>query len=379
MINVASDKDADARLLRHRWLVYLSIAALLAAGLVVGVAALDRRHADAASPIQPTPTLTVTSAMPRRAVWPMTLEASGAIAPWQEASIAAQIGGYQLIDVRVNVGDQVEKGQVLARLDPALLEADETLLRANDDEAEINLRRFSSLQRSGAASDQVALQHVTQAKTAAALLAAKRLQLRYTEVRAPDDGAISSRSATLGAVTPVGQELFRLIRQNRLEWRGELTAGQLAHIAPGQQIGLSLPDGGTAAARIRQIAPSLDPLSRLGIVYADIAPGGSARAGMYANGRVVLGQADSLAVPAQSVVIRDGRNYVLKLADLSANPRVSLQPVVIGRRQGDEVEIVSGVNDDDRLVVEGAGFLNDGDVVRVVNASGAAIRPGAAQ
>jgi multidrug efflux pump subunit AcrA (membrane-fusion protein) len=117
MINVASDKDADARLLRHRWLVYLSIAALLAAGLVVGVAALDRRHADAASPIQPTPTLTVTSATPRRAVWPMTLEASGAIAPWQEASIAAQIGGYQLIDVRVNVGDQVEKGQVLERDD----------------------------------------------------------------------------------------------------------------------------------------------------------------------------------------------------------------------------------------------------------------------
>src|SRR3546814_13151735 len=69
---------------------------------------------------QPVAALTVTEATARRASWPMTVEASGAIAPWQEASIGTQIGGYQLIDVRVTVGDRVRKGQVLARLDTAL-------------------------------------------------------------------------------------------------------------------------------------------------------------------------------------------------------------------------------------------------------------------
>jgi RND family efflux transporter MFP subunit len=300
-------------------------------------------------------------------VWPMSLQAPGAIAPWQEASIGTQIGGYQLIEVRVNVGDRVEKGQVLARLNPELLLADEAQLVASDDQARANLRRVLRLRGSGAVSDQDILQFQTGAKTADALLAAKRLQLRYTEVRAPDDGTISARPATLGAVVPVGQELFRLILQDRLEWRGELTAAQLMHIAIGQHVALRLPDGGTATATVRQIAPSLGAQSRLGIVYADLKPGSSARAGMYADGQIIFGEANALVVPAESVVIRDGRGYVLKLADRSATPHVVLQSIVTGRRRGGDVEIVSGLNESDRVVVAGAGFLNDGDVVRVAN------------
>src|SRR3546814_12741949 len=82
---------------------------------------------------QPVAALTVTEATARRASWPMTVEASGAIAPWQEASIGTQLGGYQLTDVRVNVGDRVRKGQALARLDPALPNAVEPKLRAHYD------------------------------------------------------------------------------------------------------------------------------------------------------------------------------------------------------------------------------------------------------
>jgi hypothetical protein len=165
----------------------------------------------------------------------------------------------------------------------------------------------------------------------------------------------------------VGQELFRLIRQNRLEWRGEMTAAQLALIDAGQKIELSLPDGTAATATVRQTAPSLDAQSRLGIAYADIVPGGSARSGMYAYGRVVLGNSAARVVPAESVVIRDGRSYVLAVTDRGLTPRVSLRPVTVGRRQGEEIELVSGVSDSDRLIVQGAGFLNDGDVVRLAD------------
>src|SRR3546814_9346371 len=108
---------------------------------------------------------------------------------------------------------RVRKGPVLARLDPALLKADEAQLRASDDQAEANRQRALSLQASGGVSDQDVLQYVTQARTAAAALAAKRLQLRYTSVVAPDDGVISARTATLGAVAPAGQEFFRPPRQ----------------------------------------------------------------------------------------------------------------------------------------------------------------------
>jgi RND family efflux transporter MFP subunit len=333
-----------------------------------GLTFLGLQPAPSSAPAQaaaPAPALTVSTAGPRRLVWPETLAASGAVAPWQEASIGAQIGGYRLIDVRVNVGDHVRKGQLLARFDPALLEADEAQLQASFDQAEANRRRAESLGSGGVLSAQDLLQARTLAKTAAAQLASKQLQLRYTAVLAPDDGTISSRTATLGAVAAVGQELFRLIRQNRLEWRGELTAQQLAQIRPGQQIMLSLPDGTAATARVRQIAPGLDPQSRLGVVYADITPGSHARAGMYADGRVVLRTAPALAVPAESVVIRDGRSYVATVTAVAGVPRVQMQPVTVGRRQGGDAEVTQGLGPLDRVIVQGAGFLNDGDVVRL--------------
>jgi RND family efflux transporter MFP subunit len=349
----------------------LLAAALIAVGVALGVGALAVLGRHPAQPMVPTPAavpapaLTVSTASPRRMVWPATLAASGAVAPWQEASVGAQIGGYQLIDVRVNVGDRVKKGQLLARFDPALLQADETQLQASFDQAAANLKRAETLGGGGVLSAQDLLQARTLAKTAAAQLASKQLQLRYTEVLAPDDGTISSRTATLGAVASVGQELFRLIRQNRLEWRGELTAQQLGQIQPGQEVMLTLPEGTVASARVRETAPGLDSQSRLGMVYADITSGSAARAGMYADGRVVLRESAALAVPAESVVIRDGRSYVATVTEVGGVPRVRMQAVTVGRRQGGDAEITQGLNPDEQVIVQGAGFLNDGDVVRL--------------
>jgi len=316
----------------------------------------------------PRPKLTVTVVAPERVTMPQRLTASGAIAPWQEASIGTQIGSYQLIDVRVNVGDQVRRGDLLARLNPALLRAEEAQLLARHAQAEANDRRAKGLQANGAISDQEVLQFATEAKTASALLAAKRLELRYTQVLAPDDGVITARTATLGAVVPSGQELFRMIRQNRLEWRGELTAAQLNAVAEGQRIALVLPDGNRASAVVRQTAPALDAGSRLAIVYADLVPGSRARAGMYVTGEIAFGASPALAVPAECIVIRDGRSYVTQVAGTAATPQVVLRSVTTGRRDGGTVEILHGLGGGERLVLRGAGFLGHGDVVRIADA-----------
>lgn len=350
--------------------VALAIAAVIVIGTLVGARHLlsASEAASFAAPDQPdqrVPALTVTTVTPRETLWPVTLSASGSIAAWQEASVSAQIDGYQIVEVRVDVGDQVRRGDVLARLDSALLRAEEAQLRANHEQAIADERRALALQQDGAISDQEVLQFVTAAKVSAALLEAKRLQLRYTEVIAPDDGVISARNATLGAVSASGEELFRLIRQGRLEWRGELTAAQLASTTKGQRVELELPDGSRAAAIVREIAPSLDERTRLGLVYADLESGSRARAGMYANGQIVVAQAPALTVPAEAVVIRDGRTYVVKLADESATPIVALQPITIGRRRDDAVEITEGLTGSEILVNAGAGFLSDGDVVRL--------------
>jgi len=341
--------------------------------LLVGLLAtflLLRPTAQPAVP-QPRPALTVAVATPSRTIWPVDIEASGAIAPWEEASIGTQIGSYQLIEVRANVGDQVRRGQVLARLNPALLHAEEVQLIARDAQARANDVRARGLRSVGGISEQEALQLATEAKTAAALLAAKRLELRYTAILAPDDGVISARTATTGAVVPSGQELFRLIRQSRLEWRGELTAAQLSSVARGHRIALRLPDGSDARAVIRETAPSLDAQSRVAIVYADLAFGSHARAGMYVAGRIAVGEAPAMIVPAECVIVRDGRSYVVETVDGGQAVHVALRRVDTGRRRGEAIEIVRGLRGSERLVRRGGAFLNDGDVVRIVAVPGA--------
>ncbi|HSI60723.1 MAG TPA: efflux RND transporter periplasmic adaptor subunit [Ideonella sp.] len=380
---------------RRRWSPPLTVLAIAAAALAAGGWAIFAAPRASAAPASPTATaLTVTVATAQRASWPSMLAATGAIAPWQEASIGAQTTGLRLTELRVDVGDVVRSGQLLARFDTDLLRADEAQLKASLAQAEAsaaqaraNRERALGLRGSGGLSEQDILQRVTEADTTLAQVAvvraqlgAKQLQLSHAEVLAPDDGVISARPATLGAVAGSGQELMRLIRQGRLEWRGELDAAQLARVSLGQAVQLGLPDGGSATARVRQTAPTLDSGSRLGLVYAELEPGSRARAGMYASGQIALPPLAALVVPAASVVVRDGRSVVFKAAGTQATARITAQAVTVGRRQGAEVEIVQGLAEGEQVAVQGAGFLNDGDLVRVAPAAAAtpAVLPGPA-
>lgn len=312
--------------------------------------------------------MTVSATIATTKLWPVTIEASGAIEPWQEAIIGAEISGQRLTDVFVDVGDVVKKGQILASFNPDTLLSSQAELKANLDQANSDRKRALSLKGTGAFSTQQIETYVNQAKVAEARLEANELQLRYTKVMAPDDGVISQRTATLGAVGAVGQELFRLIRQNRLEWRGQLTAQQLGQVSIGQQVSITLPDSTQAQASIRQIAPTLDSQSRLATIYADIESGSNAHAGMYGTGLISLGKSDVVVVPSKSVAIRDGRSYVFVLDSEDATTKTVQTPVITGRTQADEIEIVSGLKEGAKIAFKGAGFLNDGDTVGVVEA-----------
>lgn len=312
-----------------------------------------------------TPALTVTVARAEARNWSGSISAPGNIAPWQESIIGAQVAGLRLAELHAQVGDVVKRGQVLARYDADLLQTELAQLSASVEQAEANKARALRLKGTGSISEQEILNGVTLAAITSAQLAAKRLQIGYATVRAPDDGIISARSATLGSVAQNGQELFRLIRGQRLEWRGELTAQQLAQIGLGQTVRLQLPDGKIAQAKVRQIAPSFDFQTRLALVYADIPPGSNARAGMYAQGEFALAERQALVLPAAAVVLRDGRPQVLLMEN---GNRVKIARVQLGRRQGAEVEVVQGIAAGQSVVLQGAGLLNDGDTVLVAGA-----------
>ena len=325
------------------------------------------------------PALTVTTVKPETADWPSALSANGNIAAWQEAAIGTETNGLRLVEVKAQVGDVVKRGQLLARFSTDSLAADLAQVKANIAEAEAalseakgNADRARNLEPKGMISAQQAAQWLTAEKAATARLNAQRARLKAEEVRlthtrvtAPDDGVISQRNATVGAVPAPGLELFRLIRQNRLEWRAEVTASELQRIAPGQVVKVTTASGALVEGKVRLVAPTVDPQTRNALVYVDLGNQSPAKAGMFAKGEFELGRARALTVPASAVLARDGFSWVFSL---NAGNRVTQTKVVTGRRTGDKVEIVSGIDAAASVVATGAGFLNDGDVVRVVSA-----------
>ncbi len=332
----------------------------------------------------PKPALTVTTEPPSQVMLPIRLTANGNITAWQEASIGSQSSGLQLTDVRVNVGDSVRAGQVLATFSAESVEADVAQARASLMEAEANAAdaagnaaRARTLDTTGALSAQQINQYLTTEQTAKARVAASRatlaatqLRLNYTRLIAPDDGIISARTATVGAVVSSGAELFRMIRKGRLEWRAEVTSSELGRLAIGTKARVTAANGTALTGTVRMIAPTVDPLSRAALVYVDLPPSPAnsapAKAGMFASGAFDLGTSSALTVPQQAVVVRDGFSYVF---GLNTDSRVSQLKVQTGRRLGDRIEVVAGLRADALLVASGAGFLNDGDLVKQVAAS----------
>ena len=168
------------------------------------------------------------------------------------------------------------------------------------------------------------------------------MRLAQTRVLAPDDGIISARAATVGSLTQPGQELFRLIRGGRLEWRAEVTEAELSRLAPGSTATLIMPNGTQVRGRVRMVAPTVDPQTRNGLVYVDLppdAPAAAVRAGMFARGEFELGQAPALTLPQSAVLLREGFAYVFRL---DGDSRVVQTKVGVGRRAGDRIEITDG-------------------------------------
>lgn len=365
----------------------ISLALALALALPAGLQVQAQSKApDAAQPAAK-PALTVTVVPAQSQELPLALSANGLIAAWQESIIGAETSGLRLAEVRAQVGDMVKAGQVLATLSSESVEAEVAQARASvaeaeaaRDEAAANAERARKLADTGALSRQQVDQlliaaRATEARLAAAqaTLAAANIRLKNTRILAPDDGVISARAATVGSLAQPGQELFRLIRDNRLEWRAEVAAADLPRVKPGQKVSIALP--GTAArasGRVRQVAPALDERTRNGVVFVDLVERAAARAGMYVKGDFELGAAGGLSVPQQSVVVRDGYSYVFAVGK---DNRVARIKVTTGRRVADRVEITQGLTVGQAVVAAGAGFLNDGDLVAVVAAPAAAPAP----
>ena len=365
---------------RLKPLAIAMIALVVIAGSSAALLSPESNAADDKKAAGPKPALTVSTVRPQTASMPIRLAANGNIAAWQEAIVGSESNGLRLAEVHVNVGDQVRAGQVLATFANESVAADVAQARAglieaeaNAAEAAANAARARTLQSTGALSEAQINQYLTMEQTAKAkveaakaTLAAQQLRMKHVQVIAPDSGIISARAATVGSVVPAGTELFRMIRRGRLEWRAEVTSSELGRIKAGTPASIVAVNGAEIKGKVRMVGPTVDPQNRAALVYVDLTSPNEntppAKAGMFARGEFDLGTSSALTVPQQAAVLRDGFNYVFRV---TPENRVQQVKVKTGRRIGDRVEVLEGLKADANIVVSGAGFLNDGDLVRL--------------
>lgn len=316
------------------------------------------------------------------------VSASGSVSAWEEVPVGAETGGLTAVGLYVDEGSYVRQGQPLVQMNDVLLRAQLRQQQAAVQTAEANvarddaaLSRAQQLKEKGFLSQasldtSLANQRASAANLASARAALSETQTRVNQatIRAPVSGLIISRSVTKGQIISAGSELFRMVRDGRLELDAQVPETELPLVRAGQgAVVTSEQANGPVSGSVRIVTPQVDAQTRLGVARVTLSPGSGLRPGMFARAEIDVGDAPALTIPASAVVFREGKPGVYLIA---ANNTVRFTPVTTGERSGQTVVIASGLQPGARVVVQGAGFLGDGDHV-TVSAAPAAAAPAA--
>ena len=325
---------------------------------------------------------TVSAATAAEVALPRVIVASGSVSAWEEVPVGAETGGLTAVGVYVDEGAYVRQGQVLVKLNDALLQAQLRQQQAGVQTAEANaarddaaLGRAQELKQRGFLSQAsldtaLANQRASQANLASARAALSEIRTRLSqaEIKAPVSGLIISRNVTKGQIVEAGTQLFRMVRDGRLELDAQVPETDLPALRAGQTATITSNEGVKTSGTIRIVTPEVDAQTRLGLARITLSPGSGLKPGMFARAAIDAGAQPTTVVPTGAVLYRENKAgvYVLN-ADNSAHFR----PVTVLSRQDDQTS-VSGIEPGVRVVVEGAGFLNEGDKVTVAAAPAAA-------
>ena len=324
--------------------------------------------------------MAVSKVRPHQAVWKKVVRVNGETVPWQRATIASQIAGQSIILLTVQVGDSVRKGQVVAKLSNVSLQAQRRSLDAQLHQAEVNtalaklnLERASKLKERQSISDQAIEQISAQYEIALSQkleIAARRdliaHDINLSTIVAPDDGIVSEQLASLGQVVGVGTELFKIIRRGQLEWKGNVSPSLLPEITLGQSVTFDLPDDSKIEGSVCRIDPSANVSTRLITISVTLPQQALVKNGMVLQGNLLLGDEKVVSIPSKSVVLRDGKSYLARINQVNSRFNIQLLAVSTGQRNGSDISILSKLNPDDSFVLDGAGLLNEGDAVTVI-------------
>ena len=360
----------------------LAGAAVMALGLTLAACSSGGDEKETAAAAARKAGQTVTAATSTLIDQPRMVTASGSVSAWEEVPVGAETGGLTAIGVYVEEGTYVRQGQLLVKLNDDVLQAQLRQQQAGVASAEANaaredsaLARAEELRGRGFLSQAsldtaIANQRSARAQlsSAQAALSETRTRLNQTSIRAPVAGMISSRSVTRGQIVQPGSELFRMVRDGRLELDAEIPEAELRLVRAGMSATIASDQAEGATGRVRIVTPEVNAQTRLGIARISLASGSGLRPGMFARAVIDVGAQPAVVVPSDAVVFREGKSGVYTIGARNA---VHFNPVTTGARNGNQIQIVDGLAANQRVVVQGAGFLGEGDVVTVVQARAA--------
>ncbi|MGE6796675.1 efflux RND transporter periplasmic adaptor subunit [Psychrobacter okhotskensis] len=328
--------------------------------------------------------LSVETVMPSQDTIGNTLSADGTISAKDVANVSAKVNGVAIERVLVEEGERVKAGQVLAIFDTDAMEQQVVQAEADVAEAEATLAnatadaaRVLPLIDIDAISKQEAdryrtskLQAQASLQASKARLSTQRLSINNANVVAPVSGVISEKMAEVGMVSG-GEPLFTIIKGGILEWRADIDPKLIGEVNVGTPVRVSLPGGDSVMGQVSRIAPTADDNRQI-TIYASLAANSKVRAGMYQTGEFLLGSASTQTVPNSAIVSNDGYDYVMLITNVMTKDgktmgRVKQQRVTLGERLGDNVAVAEPLAADSQIVKQGGSFLNDGDLVRIVD------------
>lgn len=312
----------------------------------------------------------------REAKLAVTTTATGQVRPRLEVRISSKVPG-RVAEVLVNLGDTVEKGDLLVQLEDreARLQVEQARAavaqaRAQAAEANRNLERVEKLFAGGAVSRQQVDQATTgaqlargQLQAAEAALALAQTNLDNTRVLAPARGVISRRSVEPGALISLGVTLFELVDVSEVAVEAGVAEQDVNRVRAGQEVAVRIPAlerpfSGTVAG----ISPAADPRTGLFTIRVTVAnPEGVLRGGMFAEVELATREATGIVVPVDALLERSGAYRLFVVENGSAWERL----VEVQFRSGDQA-LVTGIPAGSQVVVAGQNQLLNGAPVQVV-------------
>ena len=288
--------------------------------------------------------------------------ASGVLMPREEAAVSSELPGYQVSKVYVDVQAWVRQGQPLVQLDDALLRAQIAQQAATTAQAQDAAKRVADLDTAGVLSGEDISQRRFQAQAAVAALNNLKVRAARMTIRAPVSGLVMERMVRPGDISS-STVMFRIIRDGLVEVEAQVPEADLGKIKVGDPAQAVLPDGNTVWGKVRLVSPAVDNATKLGKVRValpvrpDLRPGGFARAVFQGSNQAVIAVPEAAvrySADGPMVTTVDSTNHAHQLA------------VRTGQHANGWVELVQGPPVGTAVLLSGAAFVLEGDVIKTV-------------